>query len=437
VNKAIQSLPVAVSGTTFTKIAPAAEAGTVTETHGGTCENPQITLGNGSIRRRPDFISVTRGPGMRSNLDCGLNIAKGLAVAWQVPLLGLHHMQAHALTPRLVHALDTSPTKSSGNQPAFPFLSLLVSGGHTQLIQSKGLTEHKLIATSHDLAIGNALDLMGRIVLPDSIQGGLKDVAYGKHLSAYAFPTTSSYNDYEPPANRGVECVRAVNEYGWAIPVPLSLTRRLCFSFSGIVTSMAQTFPARAAQPSFSNAEREAFARSALISSFNHLASRTVIALEKLQKEGQPIGTLVVSGGVAASEFLRHVLRRFLNVRGFQSVELKFPPAELCTDNAAMIAWCGLEMFEAGWRTKLDCRSVKRWSMDAGEVSQGGGNRDSDGDGDDVDNGEGDGDGSAGGGAGGGGGIVGLDGWYNVLHGRPALDVELSDGADATDDLQM
>ncbi len=79
---------------------------------------------------RPDFVSVTRGPGMRSNLNTGLFTAKGLAVAWRVPLVGVHHMQAHALTPRLVSAISDAKIT-----PDFPFLSVLVSGGHTLLVR--------------------------------------------------------------------------------------------------------------------------------------------------------------------------------------------------------------------------------------------------------------------------------------------------------------
>jgi N6-L-threonylcarbamoyladenine synthase len=350
-------------------------------------QEQHITLKNGTVKRAPDFITVTRGPGMRSNLSCGLDTAKGLAVAWQVPLLAIHHMQAHALTPRLVDALNPESTPPSV-QPGFPFLSLLVSGGHTLLLYSKSLTEHETLATTHDTAIGEALDKIGRLILPDTIQAEIKDIAYAKHLSAYAFPSASCHAEYQPPLSRGAECARSPNEFGWDISTPFAETRKLSFSFSGIATGVERLFTLRAAQPSFTESERQTFARAALTVSFNHLASRTVIALEKLRQvqPGHPINTLVVSGGVAASAFLRHVLRRFLDVRGFGRVRLRFPPAELCTDNAAMIAWCGMEMFEEGWRSELSCRAVRKWSMDSGGGV----------DGEDK------------------GGILGLEGWYNV-----------------------
>lgn len=340
----------------------------------------------------PDFVTVTRGPGVRSSLTCGLEAAKGLSAAWQIPLLAVHHMQAHALTPRLDHALssDNTATPSSGLKPEFPFLSLLVSGGHTLLLNSRGLLVHETLAESADIAIGEALDKVGRLVLPSAIQSSLSDIAYAKHLSTYAFPTEASQrNWYEPPASRADECSSQSNEYGWEITTPLTNSRALRFSFSGIASQIERLFNLRSIEPSFTDGERLAFARAALTTAFNHLASRIVIALDQLQGQYRkqlgsyvinadalshesPVSvdaprplpkTLVVSGGVAANPFLRHVLRRFLDVRGFSDIELIFPSIELCTDNAAMIGWIGMEMWEAGWRSDLSVNAIRRWSM--------------------------------------------------------------------------
>ncbi|KAI0445973.1 hypothetical protein F4803DRAFT_96923 [Xylaria telfairii] len=118
----------------------AADAGSAQEVCGG-----KTLLVDGCLRVKPDFVSVTRGPGMQSNLATGLNVAKGLAIAWDVPLLAVNHMQAHALTPQLVGALrdkEMDQARDRGSEeagdegprgPRFPFLSLLVSGGHTIL----------------------------------------------------------------------------------------------------------------------------------------------------------------------------------------------------------------------------------------------------------------------------------------------------------------
>ena len=106
------------------------------------------------------------------------------------------------------------------------------------------------------------------------------------------------------------------------------------------------------------------FAQVAMGTAFEHLASRTIILLEKFRSNGEPINTLAISGGVAASPFLQHFFRQFLDVRGFPNVGLIIPPPEYCTDNAAMIAWTGLELFKAGFRSDMGCNALAKWSMD-------------------------------------------------------------------------
>lgn len=260
------------------------------------------------------------------------------------------------------------------------------------LIHSRSLTEHKTLATTCDIAVGEALDKIGRLVLPDKVHADIKDVAYAKHLSTHAYPCPADYAAYRAPATRAAECVTGPNRFGWQIPTPFSETRHLGFSFSAIESEVKRLFGVAQATTTgrgISDEERLTFARTALTVSFNHLASRTVMALQDLTRDGQSVDTLVASGGVAANPYLRHVLREFLNVRGFEAVELCFPPVELCTDNAAMIAWCGMEMFKAGWRSELSCREIRRWPMDSSGEGKGG-------EGDER------------------GGILGVDGWYHV-----------------------
>lgn len=314
----------------------------------------------------PDFVSVTRGPGMRSNLNCGLDTAKGLAIAWQVPLLGVHHMQAHALTPRLVHAMNSEKAGDEA-RPKFPFLTLLVSGGHTMLLHSKGLTDHEVMATTRDIAIGDALDKCGRILLPDSVKMHATDTAFARDLSNYAFSDPRSYSSWPVPRRRAQEIDKPSNVHGWQVQAPLADTKELAFSFTSIATGIEKLFRLRQQETGglISEEERLQFARTALGTAFEHLASRTIVGLETLQRSGQDVTTLVVSGGVAANSFLRYFLRSMLDVRGYSRVELLFPPPWLCTDNAAMIAWCGMEMYEAGFRSKLDIGSLRKWSMDS------------------------------------------------------------------------
>ncbi|KAM5351591.1 hypothetical protein ACJ41O_004314 [Fusarium nematophilum] len=355
------------------------------EDGGDSNSRPRYCYAPGGERKHvPDFISVTRGPGMRSNLGIGLDMAKGLAVAWGVPLVGVHHMQAHALTPRLVRALGMSMGEAPSipgeegkgrTGPEFPFLSLLVSGGHTQLVHSSGLTEHSIIATSGDIAVGNLLDQTARDILPSEIFDASDHVMYGRLLEAFAFPPptegeSSSSSSvmmkplydaiFTPPTSRGAEMTPPPTGYDWTVPTPFRQSRKLAFSFSSIFTHVHNLTSSR---PSMPLPERRALAQHTMVAAFTHLAGRLCIALED-RPELRAARTLVVAGGVASNRFLMHVLRRTLAVRGFGDLEIVAPPLELCTDNAAMIAWTGMEMFEAGWRSELDITGIGRWPMD-------------------------------------------------------------------------
>ncbi|KAG6009544.1 hypothetical protein E4U21_002180 [Claviceps maximensis] len=355
-----------------------------------------IASSHGTLRkRRPDFVSVTRGPGLTANLAVGLNMAKGLAVAWDVPLVGVHHMQAHALTPRLVAALQThdddttravddGTTAASRVTPRFPFLTLLVSGGHTQLVHSTSLTDHHILATTSDVAIGNLLDQTARVILPPDILASSPDVMYGRLLEPFAFDNdghpSDRYRDFFQTALTRQDEINTPlpTTYSWTIPLPLRNTRRLAYSFSSIHTHVhriAETIPPTDIP------QRRCLARHTLRAAFQHLASRLVLALQDLpdllpspeaasaSPAPAPI-TLVISGGVASNQFLMHVLRETLSARGFPHVHILAPPVALCTDNAAMIAWTAMEMFERGWSSDLSIRPVGKWpmSVDGGDA---------------------------------------------------------------------
>ncbi|UKZ51375.1 hypothetical protein TrVGV298_005134 [Trichoderma virens] len=330
--------------------------------------------------RVPDFVCATRGPGIMTNLAVGLNVAKGLALAWDVPLVGVHHMQAHALTPRLVDALEdeqgggggrrrTSPSPS----PAFPFLSLLVSGGHTQLILSTALTTHRILATTADIAIGNLLDQTARVILPPALLESSPDVMYGRLLEAFAFPPgadtprrlrrvlraagVEAGGDSRGSVWLWVDCAAAVSE----------LEEACVFVFDNRNSSSDHDDSSPSTSDPMPLEERRALARHTLRAAFQHLTSRLILALQdspSLQPPSEPIRTLVVAGGVASNRFLMHVLRTTLAARGFPDMRIVAPPLELCTDNAAMIAWAGMEMFEAGYSTELSVRPIAKWPMD-------------------------------------------------------------------------
>ncbi|KAJ5796761.1 uncharacterized protein N7518_005301 [Penicillium psychrosexuale] len=328
-----------------------------------------LKLADGTCRRLPDFISATRGPGMRSNLSVGLDTGKALSVAWQIPMVGVHHMQAHLLTPRLVSCLENELKADPSAPPKFPFLSILASGGHTTLVHSEGLTEHRILANSDDIAIGEALDKSARDILPDSLLQEAKSTMYGKNLEQFVFPNgKADFADYSPPESRGEEIAKRISDWGWYLTTPFANTRLMQFSFASISGMVGRIIQSNGTNIKISHAERVDLGRETMRVCFEHLASRTVIALETLRphNNGQnDINTLVVSGGVAANQFLMKVLTSFLEVRGFGHIKIVAPPPYLCTDNAAMIGWAGIEMFEAGFRSDLSCRPLRTWTLDS------------------------------------------------------------------------
>ncbi|KAK3898932.1 glycoprotease family-domain-containing protein, partial [Staphylotrichum tortipilum] len=365
VERALRALPVAVEG------AAAGEPGM------GMVPLRQGDGGGDDARprQRPDFISVTRGPGMTSSLAIGLTMAKGLAVAWQVPLVAVHHMQAHALTPRLASALEqpwlfpdaetnttTKPQPQPPLDPSFPFLSLLVSGGHTQLLLSRSVISHTTLVDARGVAIGDMLDKCAREILPAEHIATAGNVMFAAQLESFAFPDTPHEKyDYTPPSRRADEIAlyHPPAPSTWHLTPPLSSSRAMTYEFSGLggqVRAITQS------NPSLPTPERRLLARAAMRLAFEHLASRVIFALDQQKqarlaakkngKAAEPaVKTLVVAGGVASNRFLRHVLASVLRVRGYGEVRVVTPAPELCTDNAAMIAWAGMEMYQGeGWQ---------------------------------------------------------------------------------------
>ena len=251
-------------------------------------------------KQKPDLVAVTRGPGITSALSTGLQAAKGLAVAWQVPFVGVNHMQAHAVTPRLAHALSDSGADSIA--PKFPYLSMLVSGGHTLLVHSTSLCEHAILASTKDIAIGDAIDKMARCIVPEEELRD-NDVMYGPALERFAFSEGYSLGDYVPPQTRVEEVSPRPTRWGWALPKPLAETRDMGFSFTGLGCAVKRVCDAMDEETTRS--ERVELARECMKIAFEHLALRVVWALQGLQKESMTLSTLVVSGGVASNTYLR------------------------------------------------------------------------------------------------------------------------------------
>lgn len=314
---------------------------------------------------KPDFVTVTRGPGMRPNLITGLDTAKGLAVAWQVPIVGVNHMQAHALTPRLVSALDADKDcDTRANHPSFPFLTLLVSGGHTMLVHSRALCDHEILANTTDIAIGDVIDKCARDILPSSSLDVANNVMYGRLLEAFTFQGKDEGYNYVPPTS--FNRPREVEGFDWTINPPYPspgpggpITYAGMFTYSGIGSAVKR---AMTKNPGMDDVGRRTLAREAMAVAFEHLASRVLFALDRDDVQG--VKTLVVSGGVASNQFLKVILRTILDAKRFQHIKLVFPPPKFCTDNAAMIAWTGMEMYEVGYRTSLAAMGIRKWSVD-------------------------------------------------------------------------
>ncbi|KAG4305623.1 hypothetical protein PORY_001179 [Pneumocystis oryctolagi] len=295
-------------------------------------------------KRNINIIAATQGPGMVGSLSVGLNTAKGLSVALGVPFIGVHHMQAHSLTPRLVY---------NGKLPLFPYLSLLLSGGHTLLIRSKSILDHDILASTLDIAVGDMIDKCSRLL----------KVSWNGTMPGQALEIWSKSED-----------TSIYPESSWNLPIPLTKTpenmSNLAFSFSGLGSSIERIINGSR----FSESQLKSLGRSLQITAFTHIADRLLLALNKIN---DPISGIVVSGGVARNSFLKTILQTSLNNSSYKHIPLFFPPIELCSDNAgifpprfanlfilAMIAWTAYEMYHFGYTSNLSVLPIRKWPID-------------------------------------------------------------------------
>ena len=143
------------------------------------------------------------------------------------------------------------------------------------------------------------------------------------------------------------------------------------FTFTGTQSNVERICRIRDFSAEDGEEERRALARESMQVVFEHLSSRAVMALQQLRSQGVQINTLVISGGVASNSFLRHVLQAFLDARGFTNVNVISPPSIFCTDNAAMIAWTGVEMYGDGWESDLSIHPLRKWAVDCNAADGG------------------------------------------------------------------
>jgi N6-L-threonylcarbamoyladenine synthase len=264
-----------------------------------------------------DAVAATAGPGLIGGVMVGLTTAKALALAWDKPLVAVNHLEAHALTARMVEGLK------------FPYLLLLISGGHCQLLAVEAIGQFRLYGTTIDDAVGEAFDKVAKLLeLP--YPGGPKIETLARNGNPRAFD----------------------------LPRPMAGREGANFSFSGLKTAVRQI----ARQPAFNLSNRADLAASFQAAVVESLSDRVAKALEIFRNEfpnaAQP--ALVVAGGVAANAAIGTALTNLARERGFQT---KIPPPKLCTDNAAMIAWAGVERCQLGLFDGLETGPKARWPL--------------------------------------------------------------------------
>ena len=266
-----------------------------------------------------DGVAATAGPGLIGGVAVGTVTAKAIAAARQIPYYAVNHLEGHALSPRLAGNLS------------FPYLLLLVSGGHTQLLAVKGPGRYQRYGTTMDDAAGEAFDKCAKAM-------GL------------GFPGGPAI---EAAAKTG-------NSKAIDLPRPLKGTPGCHFSFSGLKTAFANKLQKLGGPNAAPVADLAASLQAAIA---DCLADRTKQAMTRFRDEFSPADgqqpLLVIAGGVAANHYIFNQLQDNANAAGFQ---LSVPPAILCTDNAAMIAWAALERLEAP--DMLDFAPRPRWPLD-------------------------------------------------------------------------
>lgn len=264
-----------------------------------------------------DGVAAATGPGLIGGLIVGTMLAKGIAWAGSKPFVAVNHLEGHALSARLSEAVD------------FPFLLLLVSGGHCQLLACIGVGRYKRLGTTLDDAAGEAFDKTAKLI----------GLGY--------------------PGGPAIEnAARDGDPRRFSLPCPL-LGRPGCdFSFSGLKTAVRRIVAERSPLGRREQADLAASFEAAVCRS---LCERTANAIAWFRHHHPHGKSLVVAGGVAANRLLRRQLAVLAAAAGLQFLA---PPPALCTDNAAMIAWAGLERLRLGLVDGLDAAPRPRWPLD-------------------------------------------------------------------------
>ena len=260
-----------------------------------------------------DGIAFTRGPGLVGALLVGSSVGRSLAYAWGVPAVGVHHMEGHLLAPMLEE-----------NAPSFPFVALLVSGGHSMLVKVEGIGQYEVLGESIDDAAGEAFDKTAKLLGLD-YPGG---------------PLLAKLAEKGEPGH-------------YKFPRPMTDRPGLDFSFSGLKTFAANTI--RAADDSEQTKANIAYA-------FQEAVIDTLIIKCKRALKQTGMKRLVIAGGVSANTMLREKMKTLmLSMQG----EVFYPSLAYCTDNGAMIAYAGMQRLKAGETLALSSQAKPRWPLDS------------------------------------------------------------------------
>ena len=264
-----------------------------------------------------DGIAATAGPGLIVCLTVGLNAGKAIAGSLKKPFIAVNHLEGHALSPMI------------NNKINFPYLLLLISGGHTQFLQVNGVNNYKRLGTTIDDALGETFDKTAKI-LGIEFPGGPK---------------------IEKWAKKG-------NEDYFMLPKPIFKKGGCNFSFAGLKTVVLKT-----SQKLKNQKEKYHLAASFQKTINEILREKTKVAMEEFLKNiKDKQRTFVIAGGVAANLTIRENLIKLAEEKKFSSI---FPPINLCGDNAAMIAWAGIERYKANLIDNLEFPSKARWPLDS------------------------------------------------------------------------
>ena len=267
-----------------------------------------------------DAVASTAGPGLIVCLSVGLSFGKAMACSLEKPFMAINHLEGHAISPKLNSELK------------YPYLLLLISGGHTQFLSVQGLGNYKRLGTTIDDAVGEAFDKTAKL-LGIEFPGGPQIEVYAKR---------GNPNKYE-------------------LPKPIFHKGGCNLSFAGLKTAVLKI-----SKKIQTEQEKYDLAASFQKTIEEILYKKSKIAFEDFKKINKnKKNTFVVAGGVAANKRIREVLKNLCKEEKFDAV---FPPIDICGDNAAMIAMVGLEKFKINQFDKLNYPAKPRWALDENAI---------------------------------------------------------------------